>query len=562
MTAVGGDEAEVLRLEPAADAENAAAEVACSAAARCTSTPETESKHLTPETLDSAPSTAYGSVGFKGNMKMALTLPGGPPVSRGRRGSALSCRGRRSQSSKSPRSTTGSQAASVKGGNWLLGTQPRVVGLGTTGLFENEKKEADVPEGASAMINGQLIVAPPCCIRRLRDLAMWRDRHRDFIAAFRAQDPLERVSTHRRQQRLFEERHRQQEKEYADEVGRIRQRGKWLNKMSQPADAERQQWLKSRREALQAGREEVVLNNMKKGAEIRENIAKQLVVVKQVKQRRELTARSAARQERDLQGARKEEILSSILERTKVARNDRDTWREFIQEFKNEEDKIRRQYLDQLRCRVLTKSPSDYRDNDGGFTPMIRPPSAPTGDSDKQQFDGTQRSIATARQSTNDGVFRRQFLAELQQQRLEGARAAAGVVRGERSKARRDEALRGNCDRAENLRGEKGMLQERKQQLDKERWQAYTLLREEHALEKKQKEEAVQRMLDEKRESAAAIRMASQWKEAEHRLHEQELRQKLRERAAYARSCSSRGQTPSSVKRTQQHNWQVPAIVS
>nr|CCC92292.1 conserved hypothetical protein [Trypanosoma congolense IL3000] len=437
--------------------------------------------------------------------------------------------------------THGSRHPSWDGGNWLLGTESRMVGLGTTGLFEGKKQEENLPEGASAIINGQLVVAPPSCIRRLREYAAWRDRHRDFIAEFRAQDPLQRVNSHRRQQRRHEKKLKQQEEEYAAAVSRIRHRGKAVSKEPQPADAERQQWIKAQREILQAGREGVMIDNLKRGTALRETIAKELGVVKQVKLQKRADAQSAARQERDQQDVRREELQSLVLERSKIVKSDKEAWREYIKEVKIEEMKNRQQYLDQMRYRVMAKNaPTDYVGSSYPTLSSRTPNSAQRSNAERLTSDSSQVH-PFQRPSLREAEARRQWLAELQQQRLEGARAAAEMIRSERSTSRRDEALRWNCDRAEVIRGERGALQERRQRQIKEQGIAHDVRREEHLLEKKQKDDAIQRMLEEKRENAASLRQAIVEEEARHHMHEEEVLDRMRERAAGVRHTFRKG---------------------
>ncbi|KAH8609004.1 hypothetical protein ERJ75_001227700 [Trypanosoma vivax] len=438
---------------------------------------------------------------------------------------------------------------------WMCGSGFDTVGVGTTGLYETKRRESTPPSGAVAVVNGQTIVAPRSRVLRMREFEKWRDHHRNFLANFRLQDPHERVCMHRRRQKRKQNEAQQEQEAYAAAVGRMRQFGKvTYSDPPRPVNMERQQWLQEQRNALLAGREEVFNNNLQKGSVVRKKSAAQLKVVNSIKQNEKLEMIKAVQQERGRQEMRREALSQTLRRRVQEAKAIRESWREYGEGCRSEERSHRRQYVAMLRNRVRAVSPSSQSPPPFGGTTLSatlsttqKSPQTRThsGNSWRNSSHWTPRLLPNC----NDETYRRQWLAELQEQRLQSVRASAENIRSGRSNAMRRECYIENCNRAELLRMEKQKLSERKRHLKLEVISARYAMKETEVGEKKMREEAQVQAQERKRREVAAFREAIQQEKQQQHEHEEEEMRRLREKATQMRNAYIRRIQANSPKR-------------
>ncbi|RNF27492.1 uncharacterized protein Tco025E_00294 [Trypanosoma conorhini] len=425
---------------------------------------------------------------------------------------------------------------------WQAAERDRTIGVGTVGLFENRQDDKPPPDGASARINGTLVVGPLGYVRKMNDYINWREKHSHLFSALRVQDPKERVLARQRQLHAKARQQEEAEGEYASAVKRLRQRG-WsvLGSAPRRVDNARLKRIRSEREAFRIECEESTLRKLREASKQREIISEQLAMSKEERLRQENLVRDASRLEREMQSTRREEHSAHIKEQASKTRAEREAKRECFREYAAMEDSYRQNQLSALRERVLAKA---YTNGFAStFSSDVRGAGIeyPPGDW-RSTFQSPLRRLPNA----SDDDFRRQWMAELQQERRALARAEVEMERAKRLQvsARREFAYRGNCERAGVIRRERETLRERKQQLDEEVERLHKALRQQEAEGQKRREDAIHSLRELRRLHASRLRQAIEEEELLAQTAEGADLQRLRERAAQMRM----GMSPSPLR--------------
>ncbi|ORC89895.1 uncharacterized protein TM35_000101630 [Trypanosoma theileri] len=340
-----------------------------------------------------------------------------------------------------------------RGGNnyWRIPLKRRSIGHGTVGLYQNQTNDPDVPEGAKACINGTLVVGNTLHVNKVRDYMQWREKHSALFSTMREQDEKERVESRRR--RLVEaERQRElEEGEYAAAVTRMRHRG-WsiLGDTPRPVDHARLMQIQAQREAVRAECEGVAIRKMMEATKLRENIAQDLALQKETREKEQQLVRDAARAEREQWSAFREHREAELRERAGAMRAERDAAREYNRACLTLDAATWRQYVTSARDRVQARS------------------ATPDSSHSPRDWRCTFRSPLRVPQNAADEAVRRAWTAELLDLRRAVAAASVARVRRERAAAAAEggaggAAYRENCARAEALRVERAALQARRE---------------------------------------------------------------------------------------------------
>lgn len=404
-----------------------------------------------------------------------------------------------------------------------------VIGLGTVGLFQNGKKE-EIPKGASACINGEIIVGPPKHVRKVRDYLEWREKHKDLFSTLKQEDARQRISARLQRLRLQAKQREEGAHVYAMAVRRMRRRG-WsiADKTPRKVDHTRFEEIKAKREAFRAFYEEAALKKVRESSRQKNIISQQLAKHREESQRLKELLRDAARLERERHEAMREKRLEDVRQAAEVVHAQREACKEEINECLALDEKYRREHQAFLRERVLTKASPKNFSSTWSYTANY-----PPGD-----WRRTFVSPLPVMSNAADSAYRKQWMAQLQEQRLAMGRAEVELIKQGRSSERRDAAYRGNVERAEALRKESEALRERKERLGADMLRAFKALHDQESEERRRRGDVFSAILQKKRELAAQQRRALEEEEELARTQEEKNLKKLRERAALLRSGMS-----------------------
>ncbi|KEG06749.1 hypothetical protein DQ04_12441000, partial [Trypanosoma grayi] len=335
---------------------------------------------------------------------------------------------------------------------WHTQEEVRTIGVGTVGLYQDMPHDTNVPDGARACINGNVIVGSSAHIRKLKEYLEWRDRHNALFATMREQDEKERQEKRRRRLLARARRREEEDGEYTAAVARLRRRG-WsvLGDTPRQTDSSRHREIKAQRDAFRAECEESTLRRIQAASKLREDIGQQLATYKEEQQRQQELVRDASRTEREHMQAKRQQNVTLLKEKAETLRAERDAEREFQRECAAAEEKYRRHHLATLRERVNAKlqTPglgSTWSSTLSGTGGAQYPP----GD-----WRNTFRSPLHTLPNASDDAYRKQWMAQLQEERIAVARADVELIRRTPTPSARDTACRNNCERAEALRGER-----------------------------------------------------------------------------------------------------------
>ncbi|ESL08365.1 hypothetical protein TRSC58_03932 [Trypanosoma rangeli SC58] len=430
-----------------------------------------------------------------------------------------------------PRPNTLSGAASY----WQAMENDRTIGVGTVGLFQDQQKDETLPEETSARIKGVVVVGPPAYMRKMRDYLNWREKHNPLFSALKAQDGKEWRTARLRQLRAKARRQEEEECKYALAIKQLRQRG-WSVLANVPRENTRLRQIKAEREAFRAECEENMVHKIREASKQREIILGQLAVSKDERMREASLVRDAARLEREMMITRREVHSAHVREQASNARAEREVEREYFRKCAAMEDTCRRSQLSALRERVFAKTcPS-------GFVSTFSSDVRGTGDRyPPGDWHNTFNSPLRRLPNASDDNYRRQWMAQLQEERMESARAEVEMVRARRLKVsiQRDFAYHGNCERAEALRHEREVLRERKQQLDEEVERFQRVIHQQEAEDRKRREDTINSLRESRRLHASRLRQAIEEEEQLARTAYNEDLRRLQEHAAELRRSMS-----------------------
>lgn len=407
----------------------------------------------------------------------------------------------------------------------------RVIGLGTVGLFQTDNDDKSVPKGVSAFINGTMVVGSLNHVRKVRNYLEWREKHKELFLDMKRKSPRQLIKA--RLQRFKKQAQQREEKAhvYAAAVRRMRRRG-WSIAEKSPRNVDHTHFaqIKAKRDAVCAAREEAALRKISESSKQKNIILQQLATNKKESQRLTNLLREAARSERERQDAMREKRLEDIRHIAELAHAERVACRERINESRALEEKNRQQYRTFLRERVLAKSPRDCFSFTWSYTTKY-----PPGDW-RRTFVSPLRTIRNG----SDEKHRKQWIAELQEERLAMGRSQVEFVKQGRTSERREASQRNNIERAEALRKESEALRERKQRLEEDMMRFSKALHEHESEERKRRCDVFNAILQKKRELAAQQRRAIEEEELMARTLVEKNIQKLREQAALVRNVAGR----------------------